>query len=180
MLKKILVALVVMIAFLSGYLFNVWITHTEKKTNAPSINQNVVNFKPESKKPELFEKKFSNEELKTFKLINSFYKDFEYSEKYTVTSEDEKKMIFTKEKDLYFDSFISYDVIYSGVDQVNYWFDAGTAYRGHGSYYVIDDDTVIKIEKVVGTSSYSYEIFKNGVTIESKTRECDQWGNPIN
>lgn len=89
-------------------------------------------------------------------------------------------MIFNKENNLYFDTFISYDVIYVGTDMVNYRFDAGTAYRGYGSYHVIDDDTVIKIQKVIGTSAYSYEISKNGVTIDSKTRECDRWGNPIN
>ena len=57
-------------------------------------------------KPVLQGKMFSDEELKTFKLIKSFYKDFEYSDKYTITSEDEKKMIFRKDNNLYFDTYI--------------------------------------------------------------------------
>lgn len=189
MVRKVLFSIVIAIAFLLGYLFNTWINYTEK-TNFTSLEQNVVSFKPANKEPDPQdnelnnkydpqENKFSDEDLKTFKLIKGFYKDFKYSDKYTVTSEDEKKMVFSKENNLYFDTFVSYDVIYAGNDMVNYWFDAGATYSGHGSYYVIDDDTVIKIEKVIGSSAYSYEISKNGVTIESKTRECDHWGNPI-
>ncbi len=170
MARKIIFTIVIAIAFLSGYLFNIWVNYAEK-TNSTPFKQNVVNSKPMSEKSVLQENKFSEEDIKTFELIKGFYKDFEYSDKYTVTSKDEMKIIFNKENILYFDTYISYDVTYDGIDIVNYWFDAGTAYRGHGSYYVIDDDTVIKIEKVIGTSAYSYEISKNGVTIDSETKK---------
>ena len=180
MIKKILFALVLIIGFLSGYLFNGYLNNIEK-ANFPSLKQNVVSSKPIDKRSSQLEEKFSDEDLKTFKLIKSFYKDFEYSDKYTITSEDEKKMIFNKEKEnnLYFGSYISYDVIYSYGRIVNYAFDAGTMSRGYGTYYVVDDDTVINVEKSSGTSAYSYEISKNGVILDTKTQECDQFGNPI-
>lgn len=50
-------------------------------------------------------------------------------------------------------------------------FDADTANRGYGTYYIIDDDTVIKIEKSFGITAYSCEITKNGKEIYSETKE---------
>ena len=53
---------------------------------------------------------------------------------------------------------------------LNYFFDEGTMDRGYGSYYIIDDNTVIKMEKSIGTSAYSYEIYKNGKKIDGESK----------
>lgn len=99
------------------------------------------------------EKSFSDREIDTFKLIKEYYPEFQYSNFYVDTSEDDKKMVFTKQDDLYFGTFISYEVFYHDEGIINYFFDAGTIYRGYGSYYIIDENTVIKIEKSAGTSA---------------------------
>lgn len=167
MVRKILIFMVIAIACLSGNLFNI-------------AKQNVVYSNSLNEKSDLQEYKFSEEDLKTFELIKGFYDDFEYSDKYTVTSENEKKMLFPEDDILLFGIYIYYEVIYDGIGIVKYSFSAGKAHSGYGSYFIIDDNTVIRIEVTMGTSGYSYEISKNGVTIDSETKEYDPWWKQIN
>lgn len=168
MLKRILIILIIVgVSFFTGYEFSVYINQSHLASNNSKIS------KPIEKRPAQSEEKFSKEELKDFKLIKRFYEGFDYSDKYTLTSEDEKRMIFKEENNLILGSYISYHVVYAFGRIVNYAFDAGTAYRGYGSYYIIDDNTVVKIEKTFGVTNNSYEISKNGVKIDSGTEESD-------
>lgn len=112
---------------------------------------------------------FSNDELERFKLIKSYYPEFKYSETFINTSESNQKMIYNKIDNLYFGIYVTYDVTYFDEGFINYFFDAGTAFKGYGSYFVIDDNTVIKTEKTSGTGAYTYEIYKNGKIIDSDT-----------
>lgn len=139
------------------------------KVDSPAYSKGADNNEIDNDKSSQQKNKFTKEDLSVFKLIKRYYEDFYYSDTYTNTSEDNKKMVFSKENNLYFDQYVSYDVIYnSEVKMITYFFDHGTINRGFGSYYVIDDDTVIKIEKSVGTSGYGYEIYKNGKSIDKE------------
>ncbi len=117
--------------------------------------------------------KFTDEELRIFELIKKYYPDFVYSDSYTKTGENNKEMVFEKQGNLFFNAFNSYNVIYSEYRMINYFFDAGTAHRGYGSYFAIDDNTVIKFEKSLGTGAYGYRIFKNGKKIDEESKNFD-------
>lgn len=119
--------------------------------------------------------KFDKEDLNVFSLVKKYYPDFDYSDSYTADNKDCKKMVFESKDGLYYGIFISYNVSYYPDEKmVNYSFDAGTANRGYGSYYVIDDNTVINIEQSFGTSSYIYQISKNGIMIDGNNTEIDK------
>lgn len=134
-------------------------------------NIDILSNNEESEDNKSLQEKFSEEELRVFRLIKEIYQEFEYSDEYVNTSENYKKMVFSKNADdLYFDYYISYDVFYYEGGMINYSFDAGTAYRGFGYYLVVDDSTVIKVEKTIGTDAYEYTVYKNGKKIEGETK----------
>ena len=117
---------------------------------------------------------FSDEELNIFKLVKSYYNDFIYSEFYSIIYKNNKKMFFDGQDNTLIKDYMSYNVVYFPDEKViNYYFDQGTAYRGFGSYYIIDENIVIKIQKSIGTSAYGYQIFKNGNIIDESTIEYD-------
>lgn len=178
-MKKISLVLFILIGIV------IFIGCESKKINNSSASvapQNqAIKTKPESEKKDnelsLKTDKFTKEDLNVFKVIKKYYPDFNYSDKYIIlqTNDDSKKMLFSKQGDMYFDTYVSYDSTYHPYENlINYSFDAGTASRGYGSYYVIDDNTVINIEKLFGTSSYVYQISKNGITIDGNNTGIDE------
>ena len=193
MAKKIAIILVVFIlSMLGGCTTNQIDQQTNSASSAiPSATSTQDNSPKEIKEPtnvleattEIKENKdipaqqeveFSDEDLKVFKLIQKYYKGFNYSNTYLSTSDNQKKMVFTKQDNLYFDIYGSYNVIYdSDYKIINYFFEAGHADFGYGSYYVIDDNTVINIEKSAGISAYNYEIYKNGKKIDGESKNYD-------
>jgi hypothetical protein len=124
--------------------------------SAPAAETNAETARPE---------RFNDEELLLFELIRKYYPDFLYSNTYTYTSEKDKKMIFDRDTNEGMEEYNSYDVIYTPYGMVNYFFDMGTAYRGYGTYYIIDN-SIINIEKSTGEFKYVCRITKNGVTID--------------
>lgn len=157
------------------------ITSDATKDNSLNENKEPTNvleatneIKENNDIPAQQEVEFSDEDIEVFKLIQKYYEGFKYSNTYLSTSDNKKKMVFTKQDNLYFGLYVSYNVIYdSDYKIINYFFDAGHSYSGYGSYYVIDDDTVINIEKSAGTGAYSYEIYKNGKKIDGESKNYD-------
>jgi hypothetical protein len=124
---------------------------------------------------------FTNEELSAFQLVKNYYKDFNYSDTYTETCENGKVMIFQMEKNLYFDQYISYaSVYYPDEKMITYSFDAGTSYRGSGAYFIIDNETVISVQKSGGTSAYGYEIYKNGTKTDEMNKAYNFYKDRMN
>jgi hypothetical protein len=126
-------------------------------------------------KDNIKKQEFSQDDLKIFKLIKKYYNEFEYSLYYEETEVYGRKMIFerSKQNNLYFDSYEHYVSTYEDYQRVNYSYDAGQACWGYGSYYIINDNLVIKIEKSGGTNSMCYEVSKNGEKIDEKRIDFD-------
>ena len=116
-------------------------------------------------------KTFSESDLNKFQSIKKYYPDFEYSDTYK-ESEDHKKMIFDKKETVY--DVICYE--YDG-DIINYFNSADTSDRKCGFYSVVND-TVIKIEKAVGTNPSSIKLYKNGVKMKEYDFKISS-SNPI-
>lgn len=148
--------------------------HKEEKSVTESNTEIVVNSNEvaeELQDIESLQQNFSEEESRIFNLIKETYQEFEYSDVYVNTSENHKKMVFSKnENGLYFGCYISYDVFCYEGGMITFFFDAGTAYRGFGYYLVVDDSTVIKVEKSIGTETYEYGMYKNGIKIDGESK----------
>ncbi|TYQ16260.1 UNVERIFIED_CONTAM: hypothetical protein Cloal_2783 [Acetivibrio alkalicellulosi] len=121
----------------------------------------------ESQENEKTKKEFSKEDIEVFELIKRYHSEFTYSKFYETTNDIERKMFFEKDKEsgLYLGIYQFYHVTYSDYRTINFYYNAGRALWGFGSYYVMDDNTVIKIEKTGGSSASEYKIFENGLAI---------------
>ena len=106
--------------------------------------------------------------------------DINSSDDWEENNWDKKTLNFFAKIEKFYPEFLSFfesssfSIHYNRQNRsVNYYFDFGTAFRGYGSYYVIDDDNVIHIMYSVGTTAYSYTLYKNGIIIDEGTFRHD-------
>lgn len=113
--------------------------------------------------------------------IAKFHDDFHFSDKARAFHEldaEQKlgpprlvELIFERKDDLYFGEFVSYSVtLDSGASLVNFHFDAGTAYRGSGTFLVTKTE-VIKTVIYCGTDGCTTEVSVNGKIVYSRQTE---------
>ena len=121
-------------------------------------------------------------EIKMFKTITKYDKNFHYSKKakrYSrVHQETQTKLpvlvelVFEKKDDqLFFGEFIGYDVSFEPDSSVvRYEFDAGTGNRGEGTVMVLPD-AVIQTEWSCGVSACILEVKRNGKVVFSEQQK---------
>jgi hypothetical protein len=111
--------------------------------------------------------KFNDEELKQLELIKEYYPDFIYTDSYTYTIEADKKIVYDRNTNPDVAMYNSYNAVFNmDYSKVDYSFDAGTGHRGYGTYYVVNDNMVVNVEKSVGEFSYCCIVTKNGVVVD--------------
>lgn len=128
----------------------------------------------------------SGDEIKYFKTITKYDKSFHYSKKarryYRIRPETRSKqlilveLVFEKTKDdqLYFGEFISYNVSFEPDSSiVKYTFDAGTGNRGEGTVMVVPN-AVVQTEWSCGVSDCALEVKKNGKVVYKSGRRLTE------
>lgn len=111
--------------------------------------------------------------------IAKFHDDFHFSDKARAFHEldAEKKigppcsveLMFERTDGLYFGEFVNYSVTLDPhAPLVSFLFDAGTAYRGHGTFLVTKTE-VIKTVTYCGTDGCTTEVAVNGQIVYSRS-----------
>jgi len=128
------------------------------------------------------ESTLTKDEIRMFKSIAKFDKNFHYSKKarryFTVQKETQAKtpilveLVFESEGNhLYFDEYIGYGVSFEPDSSiVNYEFDGGTGNRGQGTVMVLPK-TVVQTEWSCGVTACILQVKKNGKVVYKETQE---------
>lgn len=123
----------------------------------------------------------TKEQRNMMRRIAKFHDDFHVSAKARAFHEldaDKKlgppclvELIFERQDGLYFGEFISYSVTLDpDASLVSFHFDAGTAYRGYGTF-LVNKTEVVKTVTYCGTDGCATEVSVNGKLVHSRQSE---------
>jgi len=129
----------------------------------------------------------TDSELDIFKQIKNKYSDFHFTNKVVkyysfdpvsnVRRVELIEMVFDDRKEgLYFEKYSSYVVSFEPYSWIiKYSFDGGTAWRGEGTYTVLDADNIVKTERSCGLGGCSVEVCLNNKSLKTISMSNDYY-----